>query len=152
VREKLRINEHRRNRSWRVHAEVLKVLIMKHQSTICAAVIALCTLLGTVTVSALPVSADTFNNPFSNSYARSDQVYARSDQDDARDAVRSGRVISLEQALAVVRAEYPGRLLDAGFNRRAGVYNVKILSRGEVVLVAVNAHDGKIMNVRKGGR
>lgn len=128
------------------------VEIMKHQSTICAAIIVLCTLLGTVTVSALPVSADTFTNPFGNSYARSDQLYARSDQDDARDAVRSGNVISMEQALAVVRAEFPGRLLDAGFNRRAGVYSVKMLSRGEVVLVAVNAHDGRILNVRKGSR
>ncbi len=125
---------------------------MKYQSIIFGAVIALYTILGTVTVSALPVSTDAFHSPFGSSYTRSDRIYARSDQDDARDAVRSGSVISMEQALAVVRAEYPGRLLDAGFNRQAGMYRIKMLSHGEVVLVVVNARDGRIVNVRKSRR
>lgn len=118
---------------------------MKHHSTILTALIACFLILSAGAAAAVPVQVETFSNPFASSLIRSDQ-------DDARDAVRSGQVISMEQALAVVRSEYPGRLLDADFNRQAGVYNVKMLSRGEVVLVAVNAHDGRILNVRKGSR
>lgn len=80
------------------------------------------------------------------------QGYARADQDDARDAVRSGDYVSMEQALAAVRALYPGRLLDADLNRRAGLYNIKMLSEGEVVQVAVDARSGRIVDVRRGGR
>lgn len=122
-----------------------KTGVMKHQSTIFLALVACFLLMGTGTSSALPVSVETLSRPFASSLIRSDQ-------DDARDAVRSGQVISMEQALSVVRSRYPGRLLDADFNRQSGVYNVKMLSGGEVVLVAVNAQDGRILNVRKGNR
>ncbi len=114
---------------------------MKRQSTIFAALLALTCLVTSGGIA----SANEPWGPFGNSYARSDQ-------DDARDAVRSGQYISMEQALSTVRSQYPGRLLDAGFNRQAGVYNVKMLSDGEVLLVAVNARNGRIMNVRRGGR
>lgn len=137
-----------------------KTQAMKHQSTIYAALVAVFVLLHagaaqavplgplpleTVPLRADPVHAEIFSNPFAS-------TLIRSDQDDARDAVRSGQVISMEQALSVVRSEYPGRLLDADFDRRSGMYNVKILSRGEVVQVAVNAQDGRIVNVQKGSQ
>ena len=115
---------------------------MKRQSTIFATLLALTCL---STSGNIASANDDPWGPFGN-------TYARSDQDDARDAVRSGQYISMEQALSTVRSRFPGRLLDAGLNRQAGVYNIKMLSEGEVLLVAVNARDGRIMNVRRGGR
>jgi len=115
---------------------------MKRQSTIFAALLALTCL---VTSGSVASANDDPWGPFGS-------TYARSDQDDARDAVRSGQYISMEQALSTVRSRYPGRLLDAAFNRGAGVYNIKMLSEGEVMLVAVDARSGRIMNVRRGGR
>ncbi len=115
---------------------------MKRQSTIFATLLALTCL---ITSGGIASANDDPWGPFGS-------TYARSDQDDARDAVRSGQYISMEQALSTVRSRYPGRLLDAAFNRRAGVYNIKMLSEGEVLLVAVDARSGSIMNVRRGGR
>lgn len=80
------------------------------------------------------------------------QSYGRADQDRAREGVRSGDYVSMEQALSAVRSRYPGRLLDADLNQRAGIYNIKMLSDGEVVQVAVDARSGRIVNVRRGGR
>jgi uncharacterized protein involved in tellurium resistance len=122
-----------------------KTGVMKHQSTIIATLVAFFLLLQIGSASAVQVQGEAFSSPFAS-------TLIRSDQDDARDAVRSGQVISMEQALSVVRSQYPGRLLDADFNRQAGVYNIKMLSSGEVVSVAVNAQDGRILNVRKGSR
>ncbi len=122
-----------------------KTEVMKQRFIIFTALSAVLFLTQTGAASALPVGGETFSVPFAS-------TLIRSDQDDARDAVRSGQVISMEQALSVVRSRYPGRLLDADFNRQAGVYHIKMLSNGEVVSVAVNAQDGRILNVRKGGR
>lgn len=119
---------------------------MKRQSTIFATLLALTYLITSGGIaSANDDPPGLWAGPFGS-------TYARSDQDDARDAVRSGQYISMEQALSTVRSRYPGRLLDAAFNRRAGVYNIKMLSEGEVLLVAVDARSGRIMNVRRGGR
>jgi len=119
---------------------------MKRQSTIFAALLALtCFVTSGSIASANDDSPGLLGGPFGS-------MYARSDQDDARDAVRSGQYISMEQALSTVRSRFPGRLLDAGFNRNAGIYNIKMLSEGEVLLVAVDARSGSIMNVRRGGR
>ncbi len=119
---------------------------MKRQSAIFATLLALSCLITSGNIaSANDDPPGLWAGPFGN-------TYARSDQDDARDAVRSGQYISMEQALSTVRSRYPGRLLDAGLNRQAGVYNIKMLSEGEVLLVAVNARNGRIMNVRRGGR
>ncbi len=119
---------------------------MKRTPTIFAALLALACLVASGSVaSANDDPPGLWAGPFGS-------TYARSDQDDARDAVRSGQYISMEQALSTVRSRYPGRLLDAGFNRGSGVYNIKMLSDGEVLLVAVNARTGSIMNVRRGGR
>lgn len=100
----------------------------------------------------LPVAgnaAQTKPNVFVESFGNS---YAPYDHDDARDAVRAGKVISMEQALASVRQRYPGRLLDATFDRINGLYHVKMLTRGEVIVVAVNARNGRIENVQGSGR
>ncbi len=119
---------------------------MNRQSTIFAAFLALTCLFASSSIAlANDDPRGIWAGPFGN-------TYARSDQDDARDAVRSGQYISMEQALSTVRSRFPGRLLDAGLNRQAGVYNIKMLSEGEVLLVAVNARNGRIMNVRRGGR
>jgi hypothetical protein len=118
---------------------------MKRQSIISAVLIAL----GVSLVFAAPSEASRGDKLAGDPFGT---LYARSDQDDARDAVRSGQFISMEQALSVVRSQFPGRLLDAGFSRSSGIYNIKMLSGGEVVLVAVDARDGRIVNVRRGGR
>ncbi|MEQ9518812.1 MAG: PepSY domain-containing protein [Parvibaculum sp.] len=117
---------------------------MKHRSIISAACLALSLLALDLGFSEAAMARDSWG-PFG-------QGYARADQDDAREGVRSGDYVSMEQALATVRARYPGRLLDADLNRRAGIYNIKMLSEGEVVQVAVDARNGQIVDVRRGGR
>lgn len=81
--------------------------------------------------------------------------YAASDQNTARDAVRSGRVLPLGQVLRGVRATYPGRLLDANLIEQGGrpVYRIKILSPdGNVTVVTSDARTGRILGARRGGR
>lgn len=71
----------------------------------------------------------------------------RSEQDDARDAVRSGQVISPGQAKQAALAHYPGRFLDMSFGGQA--YYVKIMTSGNrVVVVTVDAASGRVMGAR----
>lgn len=71
----------------------------------------------------------------------------RSEQDDARDAVRSGRVVSPGQAKQAALAHYPGRFLDMSLSGQA--YYVKIMTSGSrVVVVTVDAASGRVMGAR----
>lgn len=77
-----------------------------------------------------------------------------SDQDDARNAVREGRVMSLGQVLRRVQQRVPGRMLDASLAERGGrpVYLIKMMTRdGNVAIVSADAATGNILSIRQGG-
>ena len=70
-----------------------------------------------------------------------------SEQDDARDAVRSGRVISPGQAKQAALSRFPGKFLDMSFGGQT--YHVKIRTPdNRVVVVAVDAVSGRVMGAR----
>ena len=78
----------------------------------------------------------------------------RSDQDNARQAVREGRVLPLGQVLAKVQQRVPGRLLDANLVERGGrsIYLIKMMTKdGNVAIVTADATNGNVLNVRQGG-
>lgn len=71
----------------------------------------------------------------------------RSEQDNARDAVRSGQVISPGQAKQAALSRYPGRFLDMSFGGNA--YYVKIMTPdSRVVVVTVDAASGRVVGAR----
>lgn len=70
-----------------------------------------------------------------------------SEQDNARDAVRSGQAISPGQAKSAALARYPGRFLDMSFGGNA--YYVKIMTpQNRVVVVTVDAASGRVLGAR----
>lgn len=74
-------------------------------------------------------------------------------QNRARDAVRRGEILSLEQVAARVQSRYPGRLLDVRLDESRGspVYHLKMLTRdGRVLRIAADARTAQILGV--GGR
>ena len=76
---------------------------------------------------------------------------ASSDQDNARNAVKAGNILSLEQILPRVRARFPGRHLDSRLVQSGGraVYKVKMrMKDGSVKIVTVDARSGKILGAR----
>tara|TARA_R110002110_G_scaffold88194_1_gene229666 strand:- start:344 stop:721 length:378 start_codon:yes stop_codon:yes gene_type:complete len=79
---------------------------------------------------------------------------SRSDQDQARQAVREGRILPLSQVLPIVQQRVPGRLLDANLVERGGrsIYLIKMMTNnGNVAIVSADATNGNILNVRQGG-
>jgi hypothetical protein len=79
----------------------------------------------------------------------------RSDQNDAREGVRAGRILPLSQVLGRVRAQYPGQLLDAQLVGGGGqpVYLIKLLMNdGSVAIVSADAATGRILGYRRGGQ
>ena len=67
--------------------------------------------------------------------------------DDARDAVRQGRVISPGQAKQAALGSYPGRYLDMSLAGQT--YYVKIRTPdNRVVVVVVDATSGRVMGAR----
>jgi uncharacterized membrane protein YkoI len=67
-----------------------------------------------------------------------------SEQDRARDAVRSGQAISPGQAKQAALARYPGQFLDMSFGGNA--YYVKIMTaQNRVVVVTVDAATGQVL-------
>ena len=73
------------------------------------------------------------------------------DQDRARDAVRSGQARPLAAILPQIRDRFPGRMLDAQLVERGdrALYVVKILDpSGQVVEVTVDAASGAVRGVR----
>jgi uncharacterized membrane protein YkoI len=86
-------------------------------------------------------AADPFRSNWANPHAS---------QDDAREGVQSGRLVSLDKVLGRVRAQVPGRVLDAELTQgRAPIYRIKILSpSGGVVHVIADARTGDILRVQ----
>lgn len=79
----------------------------------------------------------------------------RSDQNEAREGVREGRILPLGKVLANVYRRFPGRLLDAQLVDGGGrpVYLIKLMrADGVVALVSADAATGRILDYREGGR
>lgn len=79
----------------------------------------------------------------------------RSDQNDARAGVRSGRLLSLSRVLDKVHARYPGRLLDAQLiqNGQRPIYFIKIMTRGgNLAIITADAATGEVLDYRQGGQ
>ena len=76
---------------------------------------------------------------------------ASSDQDNARNAVKAGNILSLEQILPRVRARFPGQHLDSRLVQAGGhaVYKVKMrMNDGQVKIITVDARTGQILGAR----
>jgi uncharacterized membrane protein YkoI len=70
-------------------------------------------------------------------------------QDEARDAVRHGRLISLAQAIGVISRRAPGRQLDAGLETQGPrqVYRVRWMTNdGRRIDYIVDAINGAILS------
>jgi len=75
-------------------------------------------------------------------------VYAESDQDQAREAVRAGEVMPLEQVLPRVQKIIPGRVLKVELERKRGiwVYEIKLLrDNGTLSKLYFDARDGTLL-------
>jgi uncharacterized membrane protein YkoI len=78
---------------------------------------------------------------------------AAPDHDRARSAVEAGQIRPLQEILAAVRAQVPGRLLDARLQQNNRVYEVILLQAdGQVVAVTVDARTAQVLGVQGGQR
>ena len=74
--------------------------------------------------------------------------------DQARDAVRSGNILSLSIIRKAVSKEYPGRIVDVRLlvPKREGInylYDVRVLTKaGKLLSVKVDAKSAKIVDVK----
>ncbi|MCC3862390.1 PepSY domain-containing protein [Pseudemcibacter aquimaris] len=74
--------------------------------------------------------------------------------DQARDAVRSGNILSLSAIRRAVSSQYPGKIVDVRLlvPKRQGMsylYDVRVLTRGGKLLsVTVDAQNAKILDVK----
>jgi hypothetical protein len=69
-------------------------------------------------------------------------------QNRARDAVRRGEILSLEEVARRVQGRYPGRLLDVRLDEsgRRPIYYLKMLTRdGRVMNLAVDARTAQVL-------
>ncbi|MBX3495932.1 MAG: PepSY domain-containing protein [Parvibaculum sp.] len=88
---------------------------------------------------------DVIGGPGASDLLVESQYWGR--EDDARDAVRQGRVISPGQAKQAALSSYPGRYLDMSLAGQT--YYVKIRTAdNRVVVVAVDASSGRVMGAR----
>lgn len=71
------------------------------------------------------------------------------DHDRARSAVEAGQIRPLQDILAEVRRQVPGRMLDARLQQNGRwVYEVILLqAEGQVVAVTVDAQTGQVLGV-----
>ena len=75
----------------------------------------------------------------------------RDDQDDARDALRRGRVMPLTAILEIAFKRERGTVLDVDLETDHGVliYEIELLSeRGRKVEIRINARSGEVLKVR----
>ena len=80
---------------------------------------------------------------------------AQSNQYDAREGVRTGRLMPLSQVLQTVRETYNGDYLDVSLDERGSrpLYRIKLLSAdGVVTIVTCDAKTGRILKAQRGGR
>lgn len=93
-------------------------------------------------------SSSTSSN--SSQHSESHSSITRFDQDDARDALRQGKVMPLTAILEIVARRTPGTVLDAELETEDGVltYKIDILSdAGRKTRVRLNARSGAILAV-----
>jgi uncharacterized membrane protein YkoI len=86
----------------------------------------------------------------SSSHRESHSSSSHSDQDDARDALRRGKVMPLTAILEIVARREPGTVLDAELETEDGVltYKIDLLSdAGRKVRFRLNARTGEILAV-----
>ncbi len=80
-----------------------------------------------------------------------DKVYR---QDRARDAMRSGRIVSLSVIRKRIRQSFPGRIVDVRLlepkNKNLPyIYMVKVLRKdGKLLMLRINAANAKIVSVK----
>jgi hypothetical protein len=75
-------------------------------------------------------------------------VWAESEQDLARDAVRAGEVMPLDQVLREVEKTSPGKVLKVELEQRGGrwVYEIKLLrDNGTLSKLCFDARDGTLL-------
>jgi uncharacterized membrane protein YkoI len=79
---------------------------------------------------------------------------AAPDHDRARSAVEAGHIRPLQEILAEVRRQVPGRMLDARLQQNGRwVYEVILLQAdGQVVAVTVDARTAQVLGVQGGQR
>lgn len=80
---------------------------------------------------------------------RGDQEHG--DHDRARDALRSGRALPLEEIVAKANAAFPGDILDVDFEDEDGqiVYEIKtITAEGRILKLKYDAATGELLQVR----
>jgi uncharacterized membrane protein YkoI len=95
-----------------------------------------------------PASAQGFGWPLVAQSPNSLSSGWRDQQNEARDAVRRGRHVSLGQVLQTLRRRTPGRQLDAGLEQRGGrtVYRVRwAADDGRRIDYLVDAETGAIV-------
>ena len=75
------------------------------------------------------------------------------DHDRARSAVEAGQIRPLQEILAEVRRQVPGRMLDARLQQNGRwVYKVMLLQAdGQVVAVTVDAQSARVLGAEGGG-
>ena len=76
---------------------------------------------------------------------------SRSDHEDARRALLSGKVLALRQVLDIVAREYPGDPVEIEFEHDDGIYQyeIKLLqASGRIIKLKVDASDGRIISVK----
>jgi len=75
-------------------------------------------------------------------------VWAESEQDLAREAVRTGEIMPLEQVLREVEKNSPGKALKVRLEQRDGrwVYMIKLLrDNGALFKLCIDARDGTLL-------
>ena len=79
---------------------------------------------------------------------------AAPDHDRARSAVEAGHIRPLQEILAEVRRQVPGRMLDARLQQNGRwVYEVILLQAdGQVVAVTVDARTAQVLGIQGGER
>lgn len=83
--------------------------------------------------------------------AHDHERHQRSDHDEARRALLSGKVLSLRQVLDIVAREYPGEPVEVEFEHDDGMYlyELKLLqASGRIIKMKVDASSGKIISVK----
>jgi len=78
-------------------------------------------------------------------------VWAESEQDLAREAVRTGEIMPLEQVLREVEKKSPGKALKVRLEQRDGrwVYLIKLLrDNGTLSRLCIDARDGTLLESR----
>lgn len=86
----------------------------------------------------------------SSSHRESHSSSSHSDQDDARDALRRGKVMALTAILEIVEQRQPGTVLDAELETEDGVltYKIDLLTEaGRKMRFRLNARSGEILAV-----